>query len=283
MCPGQLTIATCQFAVCGKVRRNAQWIGQGIARARDAGADVAHFPEAALTGYPGVDLPGFQGYDWDLLRSCTEEICALAAECRMWVILGSAHRLSTGDKPHNCLVLIGPDGRLVGRYDKRFCLRSELDHYTPGHHFLFFDIRGVPCSVLICFDLRFPELYRPLYKSGVRCLFQSFYNARQKGPSVHSDIMRQTMQAHAACNAFWVSLSNSSGPYSPYASCLIRPDGRIVAELRRNRPGVMIQTVDLCQEFYDPMAGFREMAMDGRLTNGPGDLDDPRSIDMLSL
>ena len=57
--------------------------------------------------------------------------------------------------------------------------------------------------------------------------------------------MRQTMQAHAACNAFWVSMSNSSGPYSPYASCLIQPDGKIVAELRRNRPGMIVHTVDL--------------------------------------
>jgi hypothetical protein len=78
-------------------------------------------------------------------------------------------------------------------------------------------------------------------------------------------------------------VSNSSGPYSPYASCLIRPDGKIVAELRRNRPGMIVQSLDLRQEFYDPMAGFREMAMEGRLTNGPGNLDDPRSADTLNL
>ena len=283
MDPGQITIATCQFAVSGQVPRNARWIGRSIAQAADAGADVVHFPEAALTGYPGVDLPGFQGFDWDRLRLETQRICGLAADRRIWVILGSAHRLSTTGRPHNCLYLIGPDGRLAGRYDKRFCLKSELEHYTPGQHFEFFTIRGVPCSVLICFDLRFPELYRPLARQGVRCLFQSFYNARQKGPSLHSDIMRQTMQAHAACNALWVSVSNSSGPYSPYASCLIRPDGKIVAELRRNRPGMIVQSLDLRQAFYDPMAGFREMAMAGRLTNGPGDLDDPRSLDTRSL
>jgi predicted amidohydrolase len=280
---GRLKIATCQFAVSGRIGRNAAWIGQAIGKAADAGADVAHFPEAALTGYPGVDLAGFQGFDWEALRSQTQRICALAADRRIWVIVGSAHRLSTTDKPHNCLVLIGPDGRLAGRYDKRFCLRSELEHYTPGSHFEFFEINGTRCSALICFDLRFPELYRQLYRQGVRCLFQSFYNARQKGRSVHGQIMRQTMQAHAACNAFWVSLSNSSGPYSPYASCLIQPDGRIVAELRRSRPGILIQTVDLGQGFYDPMAGFREMAIQGRLGNGPEHLDDPRSIDTLNL
>jgi deaminated glutathione amidase len=280
---GPLKIATCQFAVSGNVERNARWIGQALVRASRAGAHVAHFPEAALTGYPGVDRAGFQDLDWDALRRQTERICAMAADLRIWVIVGSAHRLATTDKPHNCLYLIGPDGRLAGRYDKRFCLRAELEHYTPGSHFEFFEIAGVRCSVLICFDLRFPELYRPLCRQGVRCLFQSFYNARQKGPSVHSVIMRQTLQAHAACNGFWVSLSNASGPYSPYASGLIQPDGRIVRELRRHRAGVLISEVDLEQDFYDPMAGFREMAMDGRLGNGPETLDDPRSRDTHSL
>jgi deaminated glutathione amidase len=274
---GPLKIATCQFAVSGDLDRNARWISRALLKASESGAHVAHFPEAALTGYPGVDRPGLQDLDWDSLRRHTEQICALAADLKIWVVLGSAHPLTPPAKPHNCLYVIGPDGRLAGRYDKRFCLKAELEHYTPGSHFEFFEIRGVLCSVLICFDLRFPELYRPLCRKGVRCLFQSFYNARQKGPSVHSDIMRQTMQAHAACNRLWVSLSNASGPYSPYASCLIQPDGKIAAELRRNRAGILLTSVDLDRDFYDPMAGFREMAMDGRLGNGPETLEDPRS------
>jgi predicted amidohydrolase len=125
----------------------------------------------------------------------------------------------------------------------------------------------VKCSLLICFDLRFPELYRVLYKQGVNCIFQSFYNARQKGPSVHTHIMRQTMQCRAATNHIWVSMSNSSGYYSPYPSCFIQPDGKIVRQLRVNRPGLMVNTVDLSRKFYDPMADFRDMAISGKLNN----------------
>jgi apolipoprotein N-acyltransferase len=62
-------------------------------------------------------------------------------------------------------------------------------------------------------------------------------------------------------------MSNASGYYSPYPSCFIQPDGRIVKQLQRNKPGVMINTVDLSQKFYDPMAGFRELAIAGRLNN----------------
>jgi predicted amidohydrolase len=135
----------------------------------------------------------------------------------------------------------------------------------------------VKCSLLICFDLRFPELYRALYKQGVNCIFQSFYNARQKGPSIHTHIMRQTMQCRAATNHFWVSMSNSSGYYSPYPSCFIQPDGKIVRQLRTNRPGLMVNTVDLNKKFYDPMANFRNMVINGKLNNSQQAVNDPRS------
>jgi len=146
-----------------------------------------------------------------------------------------------------------------------------------------FELSGVQCSLLICFDLRFPELYRELYRLGVQCLFQSFYNARQRGPSIHTQIMRQTMQCHAATNHFWVSMTNSSGRYSPYPSCFIQPDGVIADQLRLNRAAMMVNTVDLARDFYDPMADFRALALAGRLTNGPGTLADPRSRNLTEL
>ena len=42
-----------------------------------------------------------------------------------------------------------------------------------------FTVNGILCGVLICFDVRFPELYRAYKKLGVHLLFHSFYNARQ--------------------------------------------------------------------------------------------------------
>jgi len=280
---GRLTIATCQFAVGASIERNAKQIRTYIEQASAGGAQIVHFSESALSGYAGIDIPNFVDYDWDTLHRETEKIQALAGRKGLWVILGSAHRLRNTEKPHNCLYLIGPDGRIADRYDKRFCLKAELRRYTAGDHFVFFEINGIPCSLLICFDVRFPEIYRPLHRQGVQCVFQSFYNARQKGPSVHSDIMVQSMQCRAASNAFWVSMCNSSAPYSPYASCFIQPDGKVRQRLSRNRPGMMLNTLDLMERFYDPMTDYREMAMDGQLNNGITAGDDPRSQNRQTL
>ena len=280
---GILKIATCQFAVSGSVKRNAQQIQRFLRRTKKAKADIAHFPECALSGYAGKDFETLDRFNWKLLTEETQKIMALAAKLNLWVVLGSIHQLTGPNKPHNCLYLIDPKGRVVGRYDKRFCLSDELAFYTPGNRFVNFTVNGVKCSLLICFDSRFPELYRQLYKQGVNCILQSFYNARQKSPSVHTYIMQQTMQCRAATNYFWVSMSNSSGYYSPYPSCFIQPDGKIVRQLRQNRAGIMVNKVDLRKRFYDPMADFRALAISGKLSNGPKTIKDPRSKNTKSL
>jgi len=264
-----LKIAICQFAVGKSIKRNSRQIQKFLQQARRAKADIVHFPECALSGYVGFDFPNFDSFNWELLKEETLKITALAGKLKLWVVLGSVHLLTAPNKPHNCLYLIGPDGKIRDRYDKRFCVAGELRRFTPGNRFVYFKIKGVKCSLLICFDARFPELYRELYKQGVNCVLQSFYNARQKGPSVHTHIMRQTMQCRAATNHFWVSMANASGYYSPYPSCIIAPDGVIVKQLKQNRAGMMVNTVDLKRKFYDPMAGVREMAIAGALSNRP--------------
>jgi predicted amidohydrolase len=272
-----LKVATCQFAVSSSIKRNWRTICELLRKAKKSKADIVHFSECALSGYVGTDFPNFDGYDWGLLREETEKIMALAAKLDLWVVLGSTHRLTEPNKPHNSLYVINPKGRIVDRYDKRFCTKGDLRRLTPGNRFATFTVNGIKCSLLICFDLRFPEIYRELYKQKVNCIFQSFYNARQKGPSVHTHIMRQTMQCRAATNHFWISMSNSSGYYSPYPSCFIQPDGKITRQLRANRAGLMVNTVDLNKKFYDPMADFRDMAIAGKLSNATKTIKDPRS------
>jgi predicted amidohydrolase len=274
---GILKVATCQFAVSASIKRNARQIQDFLRWAKKARADIAHFPECALSGYAGKDFENFDGFNWPLLKEQTQMIIQLAKRLRLWVVLGSVHRLTPPNKPHNSLYLIDPNGKIVNRYDKRCCMAEELRHYTPGSRFVNFSVNGVKCSLLICFDARFPEIYRALYKQKVNCILQSFYNARQKGPSVHTYIIRQTMQCRAATNHFWVSMANASGCYSPYPSCFIRPDGKIIRQLKQNHPGMMINTVDLKKELYDPMAPFRDTAVDGALTDGPQTITDQRS------
>ncbi|MFC1782235.1 carbon-nitrogen hydrolase family protein [Planctomycetota bacterium] len=276
MAQGKLKIATCQFAVRKSIWKNSHNILDNMRQAKKARADLVHFSECALSGYAGAELESTDQLDWDLLRDRTREIMQLARRFKLWVVLGSTHQLTGPNKPHNSLYLINPAGRIADRYDKRFCTERDLLHYSAGNRFVTFKVNGIKCALLICFDLRYPELYRELKKLKVDCIIQSFYNARQKKRSIHTDIMRQSMQCRAASNYFWVSMSNTNAYYSPYPSCFIRPDGRIIGQLKFHRPGLMVNTVDINKKFEDGMARFRPLAMKGALSSGPK-INDPRS------
>src|SRR5205823_11385475 len=119
-----------------------------------------------------------------------------ARELGIWVVLGSAHRLGDGHKPHNSLYIIDDRGEIVDRYDKRFCSgdpgarTGDLAHYSPGDHAAVWEINGVRCGALICYDYRFPELYRDYARSSVQLMFHSFHAA-----NVSDDRLRQSRAA----------------------------------------------------------------------------------------
>jgi len=278
---GKLRIAACQFPVNEEISENANWIKKQMRTAKVNGAELVHFPECALSGYGGADWKNIEQLDWELLRKETRSIMDLAKELKMWVILGSSHQLSGNNKPHNSLYVIDPRGKIIDRYDKRFCTTGDLKYYSPGDHFVVFEIHGIQCGLLICYDVRFPELYREYRKLGVDVVFQSFYNARHVQNCIHPKIMPVSAQVRAATNAFFMSLTNSSAPYS-WPCHFIQPDGLIEQKLPRNEPGILYADIDINKKYYDASKPYRMDAINGKLHSGTTIIDE-RSIDRRSL
>ena len=289
-----LRVATCQFAVEADIAHNRRWILKQIEQAASKRADVVHFSECALSGYAGVDIPNVAALDDDELRAATQDVMAAAKKHRVWVVLGSTHLLDETTKPHNCLYIINPQGQIADRYDKRFCTGKDgkqatldLCHYTPGNRPVTFQINGVTCGVGICYDYRFPEIYRELKQLGVQVLFQSFHNARQsvvrdQTYNIWKTIVPATMQCRAAENHFWVSANNSTTRPSMWGSFTVQPDGAIVSRLPVHKPGVLITEMSLAHEFFDAPALWREAAMRQTLHSGRL-VDHPRSRDVAAL
>lgn len=277
---GRLSVATCQFPVSSDISKNASWIRKQMREASEQNADIVHFSETALSGYAGVDRPDMVGYDWSLLTDEFKSILALAKELKLWIVLGSAHRLSEEHMPHNSLYVINDQGEVIDRYDKRFCTNGDLRHYSPGDHFVTFDVHGVRCGLLICYDIRFPELYRQYCSQGVQLMFHSFHNARQKPDAIHPKIMPPTAQTRAATNGMFLSMNNSCVKHS-WASMFITPDGLIGERLETDKPGVMVNSVDIQKDYYDASRDFRLQSIQGVWHSGET-VDDPRSQDRLS-
>jgi predicted amidohydrolase len=289
-----IRVASCQFCVEADLAHNRHYVLAQIREAADEGARIVHFSETALSGYAGVDLPDLGKLDWDALRAATEAVREAAAKCRVWVLLGSTHRLSGNHRPHNSVYVINDQGQIVDRYDKRFCTGKphpdadmDLLHYTPGNRATLFDVDGYRCGVLICYDYRFPELYRELKRQGAEIVFHSFHNARRDRHThdhgnIWKDIVPATMACHAATNYLWISATNSATKYSSWPSFFVRPDGRITGRVRAHTPAVLVSEVAPSAEIWDAPGIWRERAMAGQLHSGEL-VDDPRSHDRTVL
>jgi deaminated glutathione amidase len=264
---GKIRIASCQFPISSNIRENLQWIEGQMIEAKLKKAEIVHFPECALSGYAGADMKSLDNYNWNDLHQAVDSVLVLAKKLNLTVILGSMHKLSGSNKPHNSLYLINSEGKIIDRYDKRFCTESDLKHFSPGDHFVTFKLNGITCGLLICYDIRFPELYREYRKLGADLIFQSFYNARSTKESIHPIIMHITAQAQAATNFFYMSLTNSSAPES-WPCYFITPDGLVQNKLAENVPGVLISDVDTSVKYYDASKPFRSDAINGKLNSG---------------
>lgn len=286
-----LVIASCQFSVEPRIAHNRRWILRQMGEAAEQGAQVAHFSECALSGYAGVDIPDTRAIDWSELRTATADVLEAARRNKLWVLLGSTHFLDERTKPHNSVYVINPRGEVVDRYDKRFCTgldgnrpTMDLAHYSPGDRYVTFRAHGFECGVAICYDYRFPELYRGYKQRGVEALFQSFHNARK---SVVADpkyniwrtIVPATMTCRAAENHMWVSATNSTTRPSKWGSFVVRPDGQIVGRLAVHRPGVLITRVVRDSTLFDAPGPWRDAAMQGCLHSGKC-VEHPRSADV---
>ncbi|HEX4131039.1 MAG TPA: carbon-nitrogen hydrolase family protein [Pirellulales bacterium] len=288
-----LRVATCQFSVEPDIAHNLAEIQRLLAETAAGGARVAHFPETALSGYAGYEVADVRQLDWNALHDATAAICQTARELNLWVLLGSTHRLSGEHLPHNSVYVISDRGEVVDRYDKRFCTgtfgeQSSLDHvsYTPGDHPTVVEIDGYRCGIAICYEYRFPEIYRDLKRRGVEAVFQSFHNARRDYRTYHyrnlwRELVPATMIGHAAANFLWISAVNSSTKYSLWGSFFVRPDGRITGKLPVHKADVLLSDIDANLELWDAAAPWRDRAMNGQLHSGEL-VSDPKSEDRRS-
>jgi predicted amidohydrolase len=287
-----VTIALAQTPVSTDLARNCRHVTTMMRKAKAVGADLVQFTEGALSGYGRKVLTPFEQWheeDWARLRQASDEIAGLAGELGLWVLIGSVHRLENGRRPHNCLYLIGPDGTLRSRYDKRFCSHAELTGwYTPGSEPVTFEINGVLFGCAICLEVRFPEVFDEYRRLGVHAVLVSTFTASRtdKEDAKQDNIFAITAQAHAANNSYWVSLVTPSNPVQGPVTQLIDPLGTMVAKGSRHRSDLVIGRIDAGEgSLWQKIAwgrAWRDSARSGEIYRARAP-DGPRTRDRRSF
>lgn len=138
-----------------------------IKAAAEAGSQVVLFPEASLTSYY---FPFVAALSRKQVLNALKQTCQTARRHRIWVIAGTIQK--TPDRFLNLAHVISPKGVIIHEYAKVNMAGPDEQRYCRGGDKLsFFEIEGIPCTMVICRDGRHPELYRIPAMAGAQILF----------------------------------------------------------------------------------------------------------------
>lgn len=168
-------------------------------------------PEGSLIVLPEMFASGFS-MNVDRVKedepSDTEAFMAnLAAQYKSCVIGGLVFKHESG-KGLNCLSVFGPDGNKIGGYQKNHCFSysGETDYYISGADIFTFGWQGFTICPTICYDLRFPELYRRGVIAGA-----NLFTVIASWPSTRTNHWDTLLQARAIENQAIVVGNNRVG------------------------------------------------------------------------
>ena len=189
--------------------------------------DVILLPETWNTGFfPGENPAALADPEGERTKAI---LATLAKKHGVNIVAGSITELRQGRLYNTCHVF-DREGNTVARYDKThlFSPMGENQVYTPGSGLCNFRLDGVSCGVIICYDLRFPELTRKLCLAGVDVLFLPSQWPAQRISQLHTLAAARAIENQvflACCNSCGIAGDTRFGG----ASVLFDPLGQPIA------------------------------------------------------
>lgn len=232
-----IKIAITQNRIQPDIRENGREIQLLMRKAKSEGATLIHFPENAMSGCAKAHIKSWERFDWDVLTAELHSVADLARDLEMWVVLGSAHRLTPPHRPHNSLYVISDRGEVATRYDKRFCSHTEITSwYTPGRESRVFEIKGWRFGCALCIEIQFPEVFREYAELDVDCILFSAY--------ADDAMFGLQAQGYAASHGYWFSLSTPTQMSDGLCSRLIGPSGEVQSRAMSSKSVVVVDQLD---------------------------------------
>ncbi|MFJ1895974.1 carbon-nitrogen hydrolase family protein [Streptomyces sp. NPDC088115] len=153
--------------------------GAPAARAR-----AVQFPEGTTCSPDerplSVDGPAEAGpadwsrFQWDVFQEELTLTARLARQPGLWTVLGSVHRLTAPNRPHNSLYVISDRGEVATRYGERMLSHTKVSYmYAPGSAPVTFEADGVRFGCALDMEAHFPELSGAYERLDVDCVLFS--------------------------------------------------------------------------------------------------------------
>ncbi|MBM4375129.1 MAG: carbon-nitrogen hydrolase family protein [Deltaproteobacteria bacterium] len=255
-----MRVAAVQLSSQDDVRANLLQVSERVARAAAGGARLVLLPEnfayfGSETGKRAHAEPlhveaGNDGPIVTTLRS-------LAVEHGLWLLAGGMpERSDEPERPYNTCAVFEPNGRLAARYRKLHLFDVELGAAgsyresaatTAGDEVVCVTVPGEPALVVgltVCYDLRFPELYRRLVDVGANLVVVPAAFTQATGKD-HWLVLLRARAIESQCYVLAAAQWGRHGERLTFGkSCLIDPWGEVIAQASEGE-GVVIGDVDL--------------------------------------
>jgi len=253
-----MRVAAIQCTASADRPGNLASAGDLVSRAVGDGAELVVLPELfTLYGNAAALRAGAEPFEGPTLAWAAE----VASRHRIWLVAGSFVESAGRGRNHNTSVLVGPDGT-VGAYYRKLhlfdvdvpgAMTRESDAVAPGDAVVsttvtLEDGQRLPIGLTICYDLRFPELYRLLSLAGALVIVVPSAFAAATGRA-HWEVL---VRARAIENQVFVIAADQVGALSPSFtahghSMIVDPWGTVLAE-RPDDCGHVVADLDLAAQ-----------------------------------
>lgn len=241
----KIKVASIQFnPKPGCVDKNLSKMGRLMSRAVKKGAELIVLPEICDVGY-----------DIRILKKCattfpnqsTKFFSQFAKSNKVSICAGLMEK--RGGKVFNSAVVFSKTGRIIAKYDKAHLFAfppmvDERKYFDHGTSIVVCKIGNVRIGLAICYDIRFPELYRIMANKGAQIIVNPTAFARSR-----IETLRICARVRAIENQYFVITSNFCGWIGSYetggSSQIIAPGGVVLREGSETKEGIVFAEIDL--------------------------------------
>lgn len=247
-----MKIACVQLTSGADINLNIKKIGSLVARAAQQGAQLVGLPENAFLMRDPDASEQPPRYD-EAAHPAVLASAQLAKQHGIWLLVGSIAVAAPEGKSYNRCLLFSPDGLLVARYDKIHLfdvtlpsgqVYAESRHFVGGDRAVLADAAGVKLGLSVCYDVRFPALYRQLAKAGAQLLAVPAAFTQATGEAHWHTLLK----ARAIENGCYVMAPAQTGAHPgerhTYGhSLIVDPWGRVLADGGKEE-GMIVADID---------------------------------------
>jgi predicted amidohydrolase len=246
-----MRVAVCQLNARDDRAQNLSVARDLLGRAASAGAELAVLPEYVDYLGPGETAPKPEPVDGEFAAFFS----AAARELGIWVHAGSFHEVGPDERrTYNTSLIFNPAGDLAATYRKIHLYDVEIPgrvsykesrSVAPGAETVVTDVAGLPTGLSICYDLRFPELYRRLAVDGAKMIVVPAAFMLHTGRD-HWEVLLRARAIESQC---YVVAAAQIGDHEPRRTCfgrsmIIDPWGTVLAQAP-DTVGIVTAEIDL--------------------------------------